>query len=194
MLSFSKSLSSKCTMEMTVHVSQGCWLRKCMRMVLVHNSWWWIRALRWDSHPLSSLHLCCSSYAHTFILRPGWLGSKRPHLPAPSWLGSFQVQRQFLVLWFFFFTVHHTRGTADEWQNYKFGEETKIKTGAFSQWLSWSYVTYLRSSEFCFPNEIPFRLPSYFLVCWCYKILTVPTEQLLKINKHFLLEDKQGLY
>ena len=27
---------------------------------------------------------------------------------------------------FFFFTVHHTR-TADEWQNYKFGEETKIK-------------------------------------------------------------------
>ena len=127
MLSFSKSLSSKCTMEMTVHVSQGCWLRKCMRMVLVHNSWWWIRALRWDSHPLSSLHLCCSSYAHTFILRPGWLGSKRPHLPASSWLGSFQVQRQFLVLWFFFFTVHHTRGTADEWQNYKFGEETKIK-------------------------------------------------------------------
>ena len=102
MLSFSKSLSSKCTMEMTVHVSQGCWLRKCMRTVLVHNSWWWIRALRRDSHPLSSLHLCCSSYAHTFILRPGWLGSKRPHLPAPSWLGSFQVQRQFLVLWFFF--------------------------------------------------------------------------------------------
>ena len=32
-LSFSKSLSSKCTMEIIVHVSQGCWLRKCMRTV-----------------------------------------------------------------------------------------------------------------------------------------------------------------
>ena len=101
-LSFSKSLSSKCSMEMIVHVSQGCDLGNAWGRCLVHNSWWWIRALRQDSHPLSSLNLCWSSYSHTFILRPGRLGSKRPHLPAPSWLGSFQVQRHFLVLWFVF--------------------------------------------------------------------------------------------
>ena len=79
-------------MEMIAHVSQGCDLGNAWGQRLVHNSWWWIRALRQDSHPLSSLHLCWSSYSHTFILRPGRLGSKRPHLPASSWLGSFQVQ------------------------------------------------------------------------------------------------------
>ena len=91
-LAFSKSISSKSTMEMTVHVSQGCDLGNAWGQCLVCTSWWWIRALRRDSHPLSSLHLCWSSYSHTLILRPCWLGSKRPHLPVPSWVGSFQVQ------------------------------------------------------------------------------------------------------
>ena len=94
---------------------------------LVHNSWCWMRALMRDSHPLSSLHLCCFSYSRTFILRPGRLRSKRSHLPDPSWLSSFQVQRHFLILWLFYSTVHHTRGTADEWQNYKLEEVIKIK-------------------------------------------------------------------
>ena len=127
-LAFSKSISSKSAMEMIVHVSQGCDLGNAWGRCLVHNSWWWIRALRQDSRPLSSLNLCWSSYSHTFILRPGRLGSKRPHLPAPSWLGSFQVQWHFLVLWFFFPQLFIIPGeqTADEWQNYKLGELTKI--------------------------------------------------------------------
>ena len=38
------------------------------------------------------------------------------------------------IFWFydFFFTVHHTRGTADEWQNYKLGKVTKIKNKKIS--------------------------------------------------------------
>lgn len=78
-----------------------------------------------DSYFLSSFHLCCFSYSHTFVCRPLRQEDKRPLPPAPSRLAA--PCKSTDTFWFkdFFITANHTRETAYEWQNYKLGEVRK---------------------------------------------------------------------